>query len=204
MLSWGAVPRAIRARFLPPPNRRTYSSTEEYEEALGYWRGHIGRPLAFAMQKHRETPRHILYRVVPHNRGLVFADSERAEHIASIHEAIRASKTWGEFRRQMPADEFEEIMASAFDDQSEPRPDDGVAFNGDVIPGWVDGGYPPWLQREQDSILPQRVLATFAKSVRTSINGTYWHIPEESVLDVCNALRELGFTVECKQELPFH
>lgn len=156
------------------------------------------------MQKYRETPRRLLYRVVPHNGGVVFADPERAEHIAAIHEAIRTSETWGQFRSQMPPDEIEELMASTFDDEGEARPKDTDSFSGEALPGWTDGDYPPWLQQEQADVLPQRILETFAQRVSTSINGSYWHMPEEASGDVCKALCALGFSVECKQDLPFH
>ena len=203
MPSWGSVPKEIRERVKPPPSRRSFESSDEYEDALSYWRGSVGRVLGLAMQRHRETPRRLLYRVVPHNGGVVFADPERAEYIAAIHKAIDTSETWGQFGSQMPPVEFEELLASAFDDQGEARPEDSEQFSGEALPGWVDGDYPAWLQKEQGEVLPQIILETFAKRTPTSLNGSYWHIPEESVGDVCKALRALGFSVECRQDLPF-
>lgn len=204
MPSYGAVPKAIRDKFPPPPNRRSFASDEAFEESLGYWRERAGRDLALAMREYRETPRPLLYRIVPHNSGVVFADPERAEQIAAIHEAIRSATSWGEFIRQMPSGELEDLLASTFDDEGEPRPGDDDPFSGEQLAGWSDGDYPSWLQQEQGDILPQRVLETFAQRVSTSINGSYWHIPSESVDDVCEALIALGFSVERKQELPFH
>lgn len=204
MTSWSAVPQAIREKFPPPPSRASFASSDEFEEALGYWQGHVGRNLGLAMQKYRETPRCLVYRLVPHNRGLVFSEPERADHIAAIHLAIRTSKSWGEFRERMPPDELEQLMASTFDHQGETRPLDTDFFDGEALPGWSEGDYPPWLQQEQGNVLPQDILHKFAQSVPTALNGSYWHIAEEKCDDVCSALRTLGFSVQCRQDQPFH
>lgn len=44
----------------------------------------------------------LLYRIAGHNGGLVVATEDRARRVARIHEAIRTSKTWADFRLAIP------------------------------------------------------------------------------------------------------
>lgn len=204
MPSWKAVPKAIRARFPAPPRRDGYESQDEFEEALGYWRSQIGRSVAYALHEHRETPRKLFYRVVPHNGGLVFAEPERAEYIAQIHAAIKSSKTWGAFLGNVPADEAHDVLRTICDALGEQRPGDNGPFSGEAVPGWSDGEYPPWLQQELDGVLPRDVLSAFAKRTATAVNGYYWHIPQERLSEVVTALQNLGFTLVHRPCLEFH
>jgi hypothetical protein len=49
------APGEIKHRFSPPPERANFSSTEEYEEASGYWSGRAGRNIALALQQHKQS-----------------------------------------------------------------------------------------------------------------------------------------------------
>lgn len=145
----------------------------------------------------------LLYRVVPHNGGLVFATPDRATLIAKIHTAIASSKTWGEFRAAMPRKEYSEIVR-VFDDNGERRPKSTDAFDGEQVPGWSDGDYPPWLQPEMDYILPQSLLEQYGTRETTTLNGNFWMISENNLLAICTALEALGWELDCAGELPFH
>lgn len=147
--------------------------------------------------------RKLLYRVVPHNGGVVFAEPDRAKFIAKIHEAINSSTTWGEFRSVMPAIEYANIVR-AFDDQSESRPKKTDTFSGESVLGWSDGDYPPWLQKEMGHILPRSILEQFGIRTETAVNGDFWFISEENISVMCAALKACGWEVECAQELKFH
>ena len=204
MPSWSAVPKSVQSRFSPPPERAHFQSDEEYEEARGYWQGHVGRNVAFAMQAHREVPRCLVYRVVPHNGGIVFAEPERAEYIARIHEAFRTAKTWEDLRRELPPEVYSEILIAA-NGRSELLPVcDEFIFEPECIPGWSDGEYPAWLQQEMQDVLPKQILSTYGKQVSTSVNGTYWNIPEAERENVVGSLTELGFKLEYLPDLAFH
>ena len=156
----------------------------------------IGRSGGTAMKK-------LLYRIVPYNGGVVFATPDRATFVANIHSAIDSSETWGQFRSAMPRKEYSDIVR-AFDDQGEPRPKSTDPFSGECVPGWSDGDYPPWLQKELDFILPVSVLAQFGKRETTFVNGNFWLIPEDNLVAICAALKALGWELECDQDLKFH
>ena len=145
----------------------------------------------------------LLYRVVPHNGGVVFADPERAAYIAKIHEAINSSRTWGDFKAAMPPEEYFDIV-SAYEDQDEAIPDPSMAFSSENVPGWSDGDYPPWLQKEMETILPKSILEQFGERQSTFLNGDFWLIPENNMADVCAALEAQGWQLELAQNLKFH
>lgn len=146
----------------------------------------------------------LLYRVVPHNGGVVFAEPRRATLIARIHAAINSSQTWGEFRAAMPPKEYSYIVRSSCDDNCEPRPKSTEEFSGECVPGWSEGDYPPWLQTEMESLLPLSVLEKFGKLESTQLNGNYWHIPEDRLSAICAALVDLGWKLKPAEDLPFH
>lgn len=52
MPSWEDLPEEIRGRFQPPPQRERFAFIEEYEEALGFWQGRIGRNIGMVMLGH--------------------------------------------------------------------------------------------------------------------------------------------------------
>ena len=65
----------------------------------------------------------LLYRMVPHNGGAVFSEEGRAMHIVQINRALESSKTWGEFKRSIPPDEYQRIVDLVEleeEDQTEP------------------------------------------------------------------------------------
>ena len=52
--NWASWPDEIKKRFSPPPERSAFPSTEEYEEARGYWQGRVGRNIGLALQQYRQ------------------------------------------------------------------------------------------------------------------------------------------------------
>ena len=156
-------------------------------------------------QQEVENTNRLLYRTVPHNGGLVFAPERLAREVAAIHQAIRTSRSWGEFRAA-PDDpqEFVRILVAAFDDQGEGRPSDADRFEGEMIPGFTEGDYPPWLQGRMDEYLPHAVLNNFATREVTAVNGSFYFIPEDKADEMCAALRPFGFEVVFTPDLPFH
>ena len=145
----------------------------------------------------------LLFRVVPHNSGVVFAAPDRATYIARIHMAIASSTTWGQFRKAMPRAEYSNIVRW-FDEKGEPRPKSKDPFSAESLPGWSDGDYPPWLQQEMEKIVPRTVLERFGKRADTYLNGSFWLIPTENLDETCTALNALGWELERAQNLPFH
>lgn len=144
----------------------------------------------------------LLYRVADHNGGLVFATRDRARRVARMHEAIRNSETWADFRRAMPRREYSQVVRS-FDDQGEPRPKGADAFSGAMIPGWTDGDFPPWLQLEMPGLIPTSLLERFGKQQATWLNGSFWWLPPESADSLCAELSALGWKTEHAPSLRF-
>ena len=145
----------------------------------------------------------LLYRIVGHNGGLVFATQKRAEYVARIHRALRMATTWAQFRSLVPRKEYSEIIAS-FDYNGEPRPKGADDFSPDSVPGFNDGDYPPWLQQQMCTLLPRTLLERFGTLVATHCNGPYWHIDPKVAPDMVKALVAIGFTVKESPELAFH
>jgi hypothetical protein len=145
----------------------------------------------------------LLYRVVGHNGGLVFATEARARWVARIHHAINSSKTWADFRRAMPRQAYSELLRF-YDEQGEPRPKGTDDFTGEMLPGWSDGDYPPWLQCEMSELIPQAILERFGRKESTFLNGSFWWIPPEAADAICSRLSMEGFETEHAPTLPFH
>ena len=146
----------------------------------------------------------LLYRVVEHNGGLVFAWPERARYVARIHEAINTATTWEQFRRLMPRQEYSKILRIAFEDNGESRPRGQDPFSEDMLPGWSDGDYPPWLQQEMENVVPREVLERYGKLETTPLNGSYWMLPPEHLESICASLESMGWKLEAANDLPFH
>ena len=159
-----------------------------------------------------EHSQHLLYyREAPHDSYLVFAPPERALFIDQVHRAIQESTTWGEFRKRMPAGEYqrlyEEIFSSDPDVLAEAEearePADDKPFTSGCVPGFSDGDYPPWLAPEQDAYLPSELLREFATRADTFVNGSFWRLDPKNVALIVERLRVLGYRVERREDLKF-
>lgn len=143
------------------------------------------------------------YRIVPHNGGAVFAAKDRAVQIAQVHNAIRSANTWSEFRSLVPAGEYVRVLESIEDCGGEhPSPD--TPFESGMIPGFNDGDYPPWLQREMDDLLPMETLRQFGVREQTYLGDSFWLISPESAEALAEQLRSKGAIVIYMQALAFH
>lgn len=157
-----------------------------------------------------QTKRILYFRQAPHDDYLVFAPPERAMFIDQIHRAIEESNTWGEFRKRLPAGEYEKLYQEQFSsdpeeiaeypDSREPRDDE--KFPRDV-PGYCDGDYPPWLAQEQHQYLPRDVLKEFATREDSFLNGFFWRLDPSRAELIVNRLRSLGYIVERRDDLKF-
>ena len=144
----------------------------------------------------------LLYRMVPHNGGAVFAEEGRAMRIVQINRALESSKTWSEFKRLMPPDEYQRIVDLVeLEEEDQTEPDPNEEFDG----MWLteEGDYPDWLQPEMDYTIPRDILERFGERADTFLNGSYWHIPEENMEPMAAALRVRGFVVEATPDMSF-
>ena len=104
-----------------------------------------------------------------HDPALVFASAGVAEEVDRIHRAIEESRTWGEFRRRMPAAAYADLYADYFNDDPElleedpdaVPPADDEPFSSDRVPGYCDGDYPLWIASVQERFLPEDLLRAY-------------------------------------------
>jgi hypothetical protein len=146
----------------------------------------------------------LYYRESPANGGLVFAEPERAEYIARVHDAITESKTWGEFRKRMPKAEYTKVMGWKFDEDGIRRPKSTDSFSMDDMPEYSDGDYPDWLQQEMDVLLPDEILGKYGTMEETMLNGDYIHIEKEHEETICQDLEKLGYKLVKREDLTFY
>lgn len=152
----------------------------------------------------------VLYYRQGHDGGLVFAPPERALFIDQIHRAIEDSATWGEFRKRMPAGEYQRLYEDIYssdpevlaedEDAREPRDDEPFSHE---VPGYSDGDYPPWLAQQQHRYLPRDVLEEFATEDSSALNGPFWRIDPARTELIVERLRGLGYKVERRDDLKF-
>jgi len=162
------------------------------------------RPQKRVKKLAKKSPKKLLYRTVGHNGGLVFAEPRRALVIDRIHRAIAESTTWEEFRKAIPRKAYSYII-KIYDMNCERHPRGSATFSGEMLPGWTEGDFPPWLQREMGSIGKdvEDVWRQFGRLENTFLNGSFWFIPPEQENAVCAALRAIGWEVEHAPELQF-
>jgi hypothetical protein len=167
---------------------------EGLEEVSAKWR----ERLRVDPDRERPTPAELVYRVGLANSGVVFATPARARYVASLNAALD-SKTWGEFRNRIPGEEWEQL-AQGFDEVPGPN----EAFDFAAVPGFCDGDWPPWLQKEILRVLPAPLVKKYAAASMTSINGIYYHIKQEDLPDLLRELESRGIRAVHEPDLEFH
>ena len=172
---------------------KAMSTGKGLEEVYAKWIGRIRiDPL-----RERPTPAELVYRVGPANDGVVFTTPERARYVANLHDAFD-SKTWGEFRSRIPAEEWERL-AEGFEEV--PGPDE--PFDSQGVPGFCDGDWPPWLQKEILHVLPPPLVLKYAEASVTLINGVYFHIKQEDLPELLRELESRGIRATHESDLQF-
>jgi hypothetical protein len=142
---------------------------------------------------------HLVYRHIPHQPNqLVFAPEERAHFVHQIWTAINQAKSWRQFANLLPAGEWERVVS-----RMETRPSLRAPFDSELLPGFSDGDYPPWIQQEAGRYLPAITLEEFGICGLSSINGIYWQIPGEIEVPLVDRLKQLGFTVTLREDWTF-
>ena len=144
----------------------------------------------------------LVYRHIPHKPNqLVFSAEARAYYVHQIWAAIKQAKTWGQFIDLLPPHAWQELRVLMAMDGAIPGRE--VAFNAEVLPGYTDGDYPPWLQTEMAKCIPANLLTEFGVRQSSSINGSFWEILAESESRLVDRLRQLGYVVELKSDWIF-
>ena len=151
----------------------------------------------------RRPEKRLFYTVGP-TGGLVFAEAGRVLKVAGVYRAIEDSRTWGEFRKALPLGEYERIAQILKDCGDGELPDDSDVFNAEMVPGFCDGDYPPWLEQEMESLSPWEVIERFGRREQTSFNGSFYHLDPEHGEEIIRVLRQHGYVVEEADDLTFH
>lgn len=148
--------------------------------------------------QHRESQRpkglglDLVYRTIPHKpEFIILAPRERAFYVHQIWQAVQQAKTWKQFAAMLPAAEWQSVIQ-----RMDEKPCEGETFDAEMLPGYSDGDYPPWLQTEVARCLPAIVREEFALKRESCINGLYWEIPAELEVALIKRLRSLGHSVK--------
>jgi len=135
----------------------------------------------------------ILYRVGGDGyEGVLFARRKDAEDVAQIRKALENSKTWGEFRTNLPSGEWEQNLELCFAD----FPADDKAFDTDDVPGYGDGDYPQWLKQTQLEWFPPVLIEKYAEVQNSVVNGQMLELPADKAEEIPVDLRAMGHSVE--------
>jgi hypothetical protein len=127
----------------------------------------------------------------PKDRTLVCIPEPEAIRLASIHRAVRSSKTWGDFYdRVAPSDlkELDEVW-----DECDRRPEREEKFDCTEVPGFCDGDWPAWPQQEMMGWLPREIWTRYAKKETSVINGYYITIDPFHERAIIKDLKRLGY-----------
>lgn len=127
----------------------------------------------------------------------MFAERDRAVRVAQIRHAIEESSTWGEFRRGLPAGEWEDRIQVYFDAAEEEPPVDDAPFTSDDVLGYGEGDYPEWLLQVQLEWFPKELIEKYGGNVGDTVhNGPPLDLPADKADAIAEDLRALGHTLE--------
>lgn len=136
----------------------------------------------------------LVYAVISPGDSLVFATLERARDVSQMYDALNQSRTWGEFRRRLPAAAWEQF-GEAFEETTDGHGDDAPFSPGDLCM-YCEGDFPPWLQAEQAAVLPPEILEAYGTRQESVLNGSFWVLDPAREDEVVAALRALGYEVQ--------
>jgi hypothetical protein len=174
------------------------------------------KPTATVFESHKLIPRRklkpqeptqsntetldLVYRRVPHKpEFVIIALKTRAFHTHKIWIAIKKAKTWKQFASMLPDGEWRRLR-----DLIEDKPNGSESFNAEMLPGYSDGDYPPWLQTEIAQCLPAIVREEFSLRSDSVLNGPFWEIPADIEVPLIDRLRSLGYSVEQREDWFFY
>ena len=144
----------------------------------------------------------ILFTTSDEIEGVVFAEKAKAESVARIHQACDTATTWGEFRSQLTAEEWAEIVDNNDLDDEDYDPTDPFDASKDIT-GYADGFYPEWLQATMLGWFPKDLITKYSGDEADSVhNGEFLILPAERADEIASDLTARGHVVE-RSELPF-
>ena len=151
----------------------------------------------------------------------IFLKKDDFVRLSAIHHALETARTWYEFERLCPEEEFESlslwyqwdgeyvyeddgtfrfIQPDELDDFSENCGRDYIItpedeFDSSRIPGVEDGDYPPWLESTADELLPSEFRERFGEGVASPVAGAWTEYPVSEIEEMMRWLGREGFSV---------
>lgn len=154
----------------------------------------------------------------------IFFTNEVFENLRVIQLALERSKTWGEFRAALPAEEFEALGLWHANDGDYVYQDGNALigiqdeefgafcenlggevseyvirpespFECDEVPGVSDGDYPPWLASTCTDQLPENFVEEYGRPVSSMVSGSWTQFPSSQLSRMKSELEAAGFEV---------
>jgi hypothetical protein len=131
----------------------------------------------------------------------LFARPETIEQVSACHLAVRGSRTWGDFRRLLPTEDFAKVVEAITDGRDYyGLPEDAAEFDRAMVPGLVDGDWPAWIKQTMLSELPEEVQSLGSAEAST-LNGPFLEFDPDSLTGILDDLKNLGWTVIDRPDL---
>ena len=137
----------------------------------------------------------LYYRCAPRDPyELVFAEPSEARRIDRIWHALEKAKTWGEFKRLMPACEhemFEDCDAAEDDPFDAPMTPQKATIQTGFRRGWT-------------TVIPADLLDRFGERLDTPLNGSFWSLSSRFEKEIVEELEGRGYRVFKRDDLFFY
>ncbi len=125
---------------------------------------------------------------------LVFIPRSLALELANTYTSLGTSQTWGEFKANVPAHVYEEVIERTSNSREAgkmPLPED--VFNSDDIFGYRDGDWPVWHRQEMLHWMPENIQEQYGTTQPSVLNGDYLELDPEKVHEIVKALEDQGY-----------
>ena len=132
-----------------------------------------------------DRPHELVFQLWSGEDGVFLLHSDW-RYLRSISEAISSASTWGEFERALPPKEFESLGLVV---------DPDYTFDPEMLPGFGDGDYPPWLNYALHETLPDEFVKEFADPAASMVSGSWVEFPRDRLEEMTEALDKKGFKV---------
>lgn len=130
--------------------------------------------------------------------GVLFSERDVARRAAQVWRAVGESTTWGEFRKQLPPEDWAQVI-DLFADREKEVPADETIFSSDDLPMWGDDGLyiGLWPPEEAVSWFPEDLLEKYGgHDDSANPNRDQLFLPSDAAEEIADDLRARGHRVE--------
>lgn len=124
---------------------------------------------------------------------LVLLPKSTADYLVATLRAIQNSRTWGEFKKNAPAEAYQEVV-EILEENAEEEPPAKEPFDSDDILDYTDGDWPEWPAQLMLYWIPKDIQKTYGVIQVSSINGDFLEISPAREQQVVKAFEERGYT----------